>query len=144
MPIAERHGLWGDVVREHPARIPYLAVLAHLEAAEGVFIQGSTEPHYTPSKVYQGVLSEKPLLAVLHQSSTACDVIRSTGAGRVLAFDGVDGLNTIGQEFTAVFQSFRSFARSFDPSTVNQDAFDEYSARRVTGLLADALNRAIA
>jgi len=141
--IAERHGLWKSVVQEHPARIPYLAVLAHLEAASGVFIQGSTEPHYTPSKVYQGVLSEKPVLAVLHQASTACSVIQETGAGKVLAFDGETDLDTIEDTFTDTFLSFRDFATSFDPSTVNHDAFDAYSARNVTGLLADALDRTL-
>lgn len=143
-PIAERHGLWGSVVQEHPARIPYLAALAHIEAADGVFIQGSTEPHYTPSKVYQAVLSEKPVLAVLHEASTACDVIRRTGAGRVLAFDGENGLETIRNEFIDTFQSYRDFAHSFDPTSVDHEAFEEYSARRVTGILADALNQAIA
>ena len=141
--IAERHGLWQSVVKEHPARIPYLDVLAHLEAASGVFIQGSTEPHYTPSKVYQGVLSEKPILAVLHQESQACDVLRQTGAGIVLAFDGRRGLGTIETTFTDTFRDFQAFASTFDPAVVDHTAFDAYSARSVTGLLADALDQAV-
>lgn len=141
--IAERHGLWQTVVKEHPARIPYLAVLAHLEAASGVFIQGSTEPHYTPSKVYQGVLSEKPILAVLHTASQACDVLRRTGAGKVLAFDGPHDLDTIQSSFPEVFRSYRAFAEDFDPSLVDHTAFEAYSAKRVTGLLAEALDQAI-
>ncbi len=48
-------------------------------AADGVFILGSTEPHYTPSKPYQGVLSGKPILAVLHKESTAVNVIKESG-----------------------------------------------------------------
>ncbi|RZK26079.1 MAG: hypothetical protein EOO43_03835, partial [Flavobacterium sp.] len=63
--LAERYELWQTVVFEYPARIPYLDVLAHLEHADGVFILGSTEPHYTPSKAYQGILAGKPILAVL-------------------------------------------------------------------------------
>lgn len=141
--IAERHGLWGSVVQEHPARIPYLAVLAHLEAASGVFIQGSTEAHYTPSKVYQGVLSEKPILAVLHQESQACNVLRSTGAGVVLAFDGPDGVDTIRSSFTEVFREYQAFAKSFDPSAVDHAAFGEYSAESVTRILAEAFDEAI-
>ena len=141
--IAERHGLWGSIVREHPARIPYLAVLAHLEATSGVFIQGSTEPHYTPSKVYQGVLSEKPILAVLHRESQACEVLQRTGAGIVLAFDGEADLGRITEEFTKVFQQYRSFQRSFDPSAVDHEAFEPYSALRVTRLLAEAFDRAL-
>ena len=141
--IAERHGLWQNVVKEHPARIPYLAVLAHLDAASGVFIQGSTEPHYTPSKVYQGVLSGKPVLAVLHQESTACKVIQSTGAGRVLTFDGESEVEQIKASFPSVYREFRAFASSFDPDTVDHAAFEAFSARNVTGILADALNQAV-
>ena len=142
-PVAEEYGLWGTVVQEHPARIPYLSVLAHLEAARGVFILGSTEPHYTPSKVYQGVLSERPVLAVLHQASTACDVIRQTGAGRVLAFDGEQGLDTIQTQFADVFADFRTFANEFQAADVDREAFETFSARNVTRTLADALDRAV-
>lgn len=143
-PVAEQYGLWGTTVREHPARIPYLDVLAHLEAAQGVFILGSTEPHYTPSKAYQGVLSERPVLAVLHEASTACDVLRQTGAGRVLAFDGEAGLDTIEDTFADVFADYRAFAGSFRPADVDREAFDEYSARNVTRVLAEALDEAVA
>ena len=143
-PVAEAYGLWGTVVREHPARISYLDVLAHLEAARGVFILGSTEPHYTPSKVYQGVLSERPVLAVLHQASTACDVIRRTGAGRVLAFDGEAGLDTIKAQFADAFDDFRAFAGSFRAADVDRAEFETFSARNVTRTLADALDRAVA
>ena len=142
-PIAEEYGLYGTLVREHPPRIPYLDVLAHLEASRGVFILGSTEPHYTPSKVYQGVLSERPVLAVLHEASTACEVIRETGTGRVLSFNGEEGLDTIEEEFADVFASFRAFTDEFDPSSVDQDAFEAFSARNVTKTLADALDQAV-
>ena len=141
-PVAERYGLWGTVIREHPARIPYLDVLAHLDAARGVFILGSTEPHYTPSKVYQGVLSERPIFAVLHQASTACDVLRRTGAGRVLAFDGEAGLDAIESGFADAFLDFRTFAHDFRPADVDREAFDEFSARNVTRTLAAALDDA--
>ncbi|MDT0632215.1 hypothetical protein RQM47_09250 [Rubrivirga sp. S365] len=143
-PVAEQYGLWGTVIKEHPARIPYLDVLAHLDATRGVFILGSTEPHYTPSKVYQGVLSERPVLAVLHQASTACDVIRGTGAGRVLAFDGEDGLDTIEDGFADAFADFRAFADTFRPADVDREAFEEFSARNVTRTLAEALDQAVA
>lgn len=141
-PIAEQYGLWGTTVREHPARIPYLGVLAHLEASQGVFILGSTEPHYTPSKVYQGVLSKRPILAVLHEESQACEVLRHTGAGRVLSFAGEDDLETIGQTFAGVFDDYRAFAESFKPEAVDRAAFEAFSARSVTRTLAEALDRA--
>lgn len=143
-PLAERYGLWNSVVHEHPARLPYLDVLAHLDAADGVFILGSTEPHYTPSKTYQGVLSGKPIFAVLHQASTACAVLRDTGAGRVLAFDGDLDVRRVEATFVDEFERFRAFSASFDAARVDRDAFESYSARSVTRSLARALDAATA
>jgi hypothetical protein len=140
-PLAEKYGLWGTVIFEHPRRIPYLDVLVHLEAADGVFILGSTEPHYTPSKVYQGVLSGKPILAVLHRESTAVMVIRSANTGVVLEFDGETGLGSIENEFLPVFREFRNFMKHFDVRRVNTTAFDRYSAKNVTAVLAGLLEK---
>lgn len=141
-PYAEKYGLWGSVVFEYPARIPYLDVLVHLEAADAVFILGSTESHYTPSKTYQGVLSGKPILAILHEESTAVDVLRQTQAGVVLDFAGEAGVSTICEKFPQVFADFRQFATEFDPGRVDMQAFDRYSAREVTRMLAQILDQA--
>ncbi|MCS3657975.1 hypothetical protein GGQ11_002776 [Salinibacter ruber] len=142
-PLAEKYGLWQDVIFEHPARIPYLEALVHQEAADAVFVLGSTESHYTPSKVYQGVLAGNPLLAVLHEASTACEVIRATGAGKVLDFAGEADVGRIEEQFADVFGDFRGFAEAFDPDKVDREYFDQYSARSTTRTLADALDRAV-
>ncbi len=142
-PLAEKYGLWGSVIFEHPKRIPYLDVLVHLEAVDGVFILGSTEPHYTPSKVYQGVLSGKPILAVLHRESTAVTVIRSANTGVVLDFDGESDVPRISREFIEVFERFTAYVRNFDPRQVNLSAFEQYSARSVTAQLAALLDKCV-
>lgn len=142
-PVAERYGLWRTVVDEHPARIPYLDALVHQEAADAVFVLGSTEPHYTPSKVYQGVLAEKPVFAVLHEASTACEVVRSTNAGQVLDFAGATDLASIKTSFASYMTAFRHFADSFAPEQVDQTAFETYSARSVTQTLAESLSHAL-
>jgi hypothetical protein len=142
-PLAEKYGIWGDIVVEHPRRIPYLDVLAHLEAADAVFIFGSTLPHYSPSKLYQGILSAKPILAVLHEESTACSIVEETRSGAVLRFGGADGLHTIEETFVQVFTEFRRFAEKFTPAQVKRDRLDSYSARAVARTLANALNVAL-
>jgi hypothetical protein len=141
--LAEEYGLWTSVVFEYPKRIPYLDVLVHLSLADAVFILGSTEPHYTPSKTFQGVLSEKPILAVLHEKSTAAEVINSTGAGQTLCFNGIDGLNDIKNRFVETMCQFKLFVKEFDPKNVNQSLFDEYSAKSVTEKLAESLDSVI-
>ncbi len=140
-PLAEKYNIWQDVVFEYPARIPYLDVLVHLDAATGVFILGSTEPHYTPSKVYQGVLSKKPILALLHHESTALKVVQTTHAGMGYAFYP-DELEKIAKEFTSLYKSYEGFIATFDTAKVDYEAFDKYSARSVTKQLVELLNRA--
>lgn len=138
-PLAEQYGLWQTTVFEYPKRIPYLDVLIHLEQADAVFILGSTEPHYTPSKTYQGVLSQKPILAVLHQESTAVAILKQAKAGLVLPFNGEAGIETVARTFPTLFEDFSVFARNFDPRMVDREVFEEYSAKSVTKKLADLI-----
>lgn len=142
-PWAEKYGLWQHVVYEYPARLAYLSVLAHLERAGGVFILGSTEPHYTPSKSYQGVLSGKPILAVLHEASTAVQVLKDSGAAVVLSFSGEQGLDILNQRFPAALEQYLAFQERFDPTQVRLDLFEQYSAEAVTKQLAGLLNQAL-
>ncbi len=142
-PLAEKYGLWNTIVFEYPARIPYLDVLVHLNIADAVFILGSTEPHYTPSKVYQAILSEKPILAVLHKESSAVKVIKDSNAGCVLAFLGETDLEVIQQSFLQTFQAFIQFKNSYTKEQVDSKLFNSYSAFAVTQELALLLNKVI-
>lgn len=142
-PIALEYGLWESIIFEYPKRIPYLDVLVHLDSAKAAFVLGSTEPHYTPSKVYQAVLSGKPLFAVLHTKSTAVQVIRESGSGVVLDFDGEAAVPEIEKRFNATFKEFRAFFNSFNPEQVDMNKFDSYSAKNVTRKLADLLNQVL-
>jgi len=138
-PIAEQYGIYGSIIREYPKRIPYLDVLAHLAIANGVFVLGSTEPHYTPSKVYQGVLSKKPIMAVLHSESTAVKVLKNTNTGVVLEFNGENDVVKIENEFSSAFLKYLEYLKSFNPELIDFNAFDECSAKSVTKNLAELL-----
>lgn len=135
-PLAEKYNLWQTYIFEYPKRIPYLDVLVHLEAADGVFVLGSTEPHYTPSKVYQGILSRKPILAFLHEASTAGQVIATSGAGIVLLFNEENFKDRIRDISAEMFRQYIVLKKQYDFTNVNMDAFAEYSAHQVTGKLA--------
>jgi len=137
-PRAQRMGV-GDIVEEHPQRIGYVDALNHLGQSDAVLVLGSTEAHYTPSKVFQAMLSRRPVFAMLHREITAVDMVRSKRAGRVLtltqealpaASDVADGL-----------QSFMD-DKSYDADAIDRAAFDAYSARQSTRALAEALDLA--
>ncbi len=141
--MAMKYGLWQSVFFEYPKRIPYLDVLTHLNAADGAFILGSTEAHYTPSKVYQAVLSEQAIFAVLHQASTACDIIENSNAGVVLRFNGENDLASIYTSFCKQWEQYMSFIHTFQAKQVNDSEFNKYSARSVTHTLATILDQII-
>jgi hypothetical protein len=142
-PLAEKYGLWQRIVFEYPKRIPYLDVLVHLAAVDAVFILGSTEPHYTPSKSYQAVLSGKPILAVLHSASTAVQVLEEANAGIVLGFKGEDEIDQIASRWLTVWCHFCSYANQFQPSQVKTEIFEQYSAKSVTSKLAALLDQIV-
>lgn len=139
--MAERYGLWERQIFEYPVRIPYLDVLVHLNAADGVFILGSTEPHYTPSKVYQAVLSRKPIFALLHHASTGVGVIRNSNAGIVLDFKNANEIASIDEIFHNSFEDYKKFVRTYDYHKVDQSPFRQYSAERITHTLGAAISR---
>jgi hypothetical protein len=118
-------------------------VLNELEAADAVFILGSTEPHYTPSKVYQGVLSGKPILAILHEQSTAVNVLRASNAGIVVTMNGEEDLDTLSARFLEGLQEFENFRKDFDPNKINRAAFEQYSAKAVTAQLVEKLDEIV-
>lgn len=73
-----------NLVHEIPSRFPFLHVLNFLSAAEGVMVIGSTEKHYTASKIFQSLLSRKPVFAILHSESSAASILELTHADEYL------------------------------------------------------------
>ena len=141
--LAEKYNLWNTNIFEYPKRIPYMDVLIHLENSDGIFIIGSTEPHYSPSKVFQAVLSKKSILAILHEKSSAINVIKKYQAGIVLAFNGEDNLDSIKIEFTTQFQKWKTFNSHFINKTEIKLDLEEYSAFASTKKLAELLNQIV-
>lgn len=142
-PHAEKYGLWQKQIFEYPVRIPYLDVLVHLNAADGIFILGSTEPHYTPSKVYQAILSGRPILAILHSESTATTMIRETSAGIVFEFIDENDAKKLAVEFPQVFKNYMQFIHEYDFEKINRNFLSEHSSHHVTGDLVKSLNKIV-
>ena len=140
LPRARAAGV-EEMVDEHPHRIGYVDTLNHLMSSSAVLVLGSTEPHYTPSKVFQAMLSERPVFALLHRDSTAVAMIRSAHVGEVLTLTGED-LPSPGSVATALQALVERPARgSFSG---DRSLFERYSARESTRLFVEALDRAFA
>ena len=140
MPYVERLGLQTHV-DEHPHRIAYIDVLNHLCHASGILVLGSTEKHYTPSKVFQAALARRPVFALLHRDSTAVDMIRRSRVGTVLTL--AEGALPAIEETAVALERFVT-GNGYAPERVDWRVFEETSARQSACALADAMNRALA
>lgn len=125
-PVAGEHGV-EDLVAERPERIPYFEALQCLRDADALMVVGSDDPAYTASKLYPYVLARKPLLAVLHERSSAGDVLRQAHAGTLVTFDPQTPEELVADE---VYQAW--FTRPLPPVQTDWAAFDPYTAREMT------------
>ncbi|GLI91135.1 hypothetical protein LMG27198_01270 [Methylocystis echinoides] len=70
-----------------PQRLPYLQAIASLRQADGLLLLGSDEPHYTASKIYSALMSERPYLSIYSSESSAHAILKQAGGGIALSFD---------------------------------------------------------
>ncbi len=139
-PRVKRLGL-ESMVSEMPSRIKYLDVLNHLAQSSAILILGSTEIHYSPSKIYQGVMARRPMFALLHEESTAVATLRKSRAAQVFTFrpDRLPDVATL----SGSLERFLATCR-YDPEQVDMDAFRQVSARESGRVFASALDSAVA
>ncbi len=139
--LALKYGLWETIIFEYPKRIPYMDVLTHLNAANGIFILGSTEAHYSPSKVFQSIFSKKPIFAILHSESSASPIIEKSRAGIIINFNGENDTLKIQKEFKNSWCRFLEYCVNHSSEKMDASFFNNYSARHITHLLANALEK---
>ena len=141
-PVAREMGL-ADVVSEHPARIPYLDALNVMCTADGILALGSSEVHYTASKIYPSILARRPLLAIYHAASSVCDVVRESRAGLLVTYDDAARAESRVDEIaTAIARVYAG--EDYDPARVRWDSFAQYSAESMTRRLAAVFDDVVA
>jgi glycosyltransferase involved in cell wall biosynthesis len=144
LPIASEFGLL-DVVTEQAPRLDYFDALAVLRDSTAVLLLGSTERHYTPSKVFPALIVEKPVLAVLHDASNASDLLKRLGGPpsiRLVTYDEATvaaRVDAIAAELSALVECprYRSDAvdvRELEPTSACA------LARRLAGVLTECVS----
>ncbi len=76
VPLARSLGV-ADVVREIPVRVPYSTIVEIQKHATALLALGSSEPHYTASKIFPLLLARRPLLAAYHERSSVIELLSS-------------------------------------------------------------------
>ncbi len=144
LPIAAEYGLDG-VVTEHPPRLDYFDALGVLRDSKVVLLLGSHERHYTPSKVFPALVVERPVLAVMHEASTATDLLRRIGRApsvRLVTY-GDDGAAA---QVGAIASALAALAAEprYAPEAIDTRVLEPTSACALAGTLADVLDRCAA
>lgn len=142
-PVAREMGV-ADAVHEAAPRLDYLDALNVQLNASALLLMGSTEPHYTPSKVFPALLSGRPILAVYHQASSVVDILRTPPVNAVVAtFDTEASLEKIGPCLARALERLAAAGPAVRPAPA-LDAVDEWSARACARRLAGVLDAVIA
>lgn len=138
-PYIDRFDL-GHWVDEHPARIGFVDVLNHLSRASAILVLGSTERHYSPSKVFQAVQAGPPVLAVLHEASSAGQMLRASGTGLLVTMP--EGALPAPEDLVQALRALLTGAGRGRRGS-GADPFEAFSARESARRLAAALDRAV-
>lgn len=140
LPVAQEVGVESSV-HEHPARVSFLTALQILIDSQALVVLGSTEAHYTPSKIFPYILAQKPLLGIFHESSAVIGILQQTRAGEVVTFNAQCPLETSVDE---IYVKLCGIVTAPPPTNQNWEAFEPYVARGVAGQLAAAFETVLA
>lgn len=136
---AEDYGL-KDIVVEHRERFPFLHILNFLSKAHRIMLFGSTEKHYTASKTFQCLLSETPLFSMLHDQSSAVQIIKETKADDFLvAYKEGDGKEHLVPQIHSILIEFQKEVHW----TLDLKPLDGYTAKQSANVLADAMDQVV-
>jgi hypothetical protein len=145
LPVAREVGV-ADVVTEVPGRLDYLDALSVLTQASAILLLGSSEPHYTASKLYPALLARRPMLALFHEASSVVSILRSIGSEptvRVVTYGGGDAIDGRIGDVACHLRALAARA-VYDPSDVSLERADEFSARSLARRLAAIFDRVAA
>lgn len=140
-PLARAAGL-ADVVSEVPVRIPYVSALRALTDADALLALGSTERHYTASKIFNCVLAGRPMLTFFHEASPVVDFVRRTGAGALVTYDDrARAAERVPQVADALGRLARGEVAAAGPAALA--AMEDHSAARMTARILGACDAAL-
>lgn len=141
-PIADDIGV-GELVTEITDRVAFFETLYQLDHADAFFVPGSIDTSYTASKIYQYVLSEKPLLAIFYKGSSVISILEKASTGTVVTFDEslqyTDDMIKQCEDFLTRLLNHETVAVKY-----NRANFAEYSAEAMAKKQVDFFDKIIA
>ena len=144
MAYARECGL-SDIVHEQPARLDYLDALAVLRQASALLLMGSSEAHYTASRIFPALLADRPTLAVYHEASTVVDIFSAAAplpAGHLVTYGDEHPVGHAIDRIAGAFMEVVGVAGQ--PVRMRREALAPWSASTLARRLAAVFDRVAA
>ena len=131
---------------EAPGRLDYLDALSVLTHASAILLLGTSERHYTASKLYPALLAKRPILALFHDASSVVSILRGAATEpsvRVIAYgDGPPSETRVAE--VACHLKALAASCAYNPADVALDRAAHVSARSLARQLAAVFDRVAA
>jgi hypothetical protein len=144
LPLARERGV-ADIVKEAPTRVPYSMAVRIQRDASVLLALGSSEPHYTASKIYPMLLAQRPILAVYHEKSSGVDALRRVARSpsvRLVVYSDQSRAESKTDEIYAALVGLIEHP-SWSDGDVDTAALREYFASTVAARFAEVFDRVI-
>jgi hypothetical protein len=144
LPIAAEYGV-DDIVTERALRLDYFDALQVLRDSTAVLLMGSSEPHYTPSKIFPALTARRPMIAALHRDSTANSLLREIGRPpsiRLITYGDDQPAAARVDDIAAALSGLAADPR-YCADAVDLKGLEPFSAAALAGRLAAVFDRAV-
>lgn len=144
LPVAREIGV-AEIVQETAHRIDYLDALTVQTQASAILLMGSSERHYTASKLYPALLAQRPILALYHEASSVTEIMRKVGCApslRLLTYDDEQRAESQVGAIAAQLAELIADPR-YCTADVNLEVVREFSAAAVSAKLAGILDQVV-
>ncbi|MGH9142494.1 MAG: glycosyltransferase [Vicinamibacterales bacterium] len=145
LPIAREYSV-ANVVTEVPGRIDYLDALGALVDASAILLLGSSERHYTASKLFPALLAKRPILALFHEASSVVSILRAAATEptvRVVTYGDGDASDQRVDDVACCLRALAA-AAPYDERDVHLARVADVSARHLAHQLAAVFDRVAA
>jgi len=102
VPIAQHFSVDG-LVSEMPTRLGHLEALYEQTAADALLLLGTSDPAYSPSKLYPYYLSGRPILAIVLKDSYLEQLLRSLSCAVIVTFESSGQNDQTREQLTSFF-----------------------------------------
>lgn len=138
--LAEELGI-AHVITEEPDRVPYFNALATLQAANILFIPGSTDKDYNASKVYNNILSGTPIFSIFHRQSSVIDAIERSGSGVANSFENLDNTDAVKK---GIYEKWKNFVANRQQYITPQNRQLDFTSDKKTTEICNFFDEVVA